>query len=204
MHAHTNGGNLGTYKAGLLSSRALAQGNYNQSEEQLRPAVENHMKNIMDEVGTDIQFISPRPFQLMHSEKPTKLVHYYCHASNDVNAMTVKIAPTRYRGIACIPQTPYEPITNCLEELDRCVNELGFIGLLINPDPTEATSEYPGMGDESWFPLYEKMVALDVPALIHSASTMNRGTTTRTTSSRRRRPASSRWWRSRCSRRSRT
>ena len=66
-HAHTNGGNLGNFKAGLLSSRALAQGNFRQDEEQLKRAVDHHVTTIMDQVGTDIQFISPRPFQLMHS-----------------------------------------------------------------------------------------------------------------------------------------
>ena len=98
-HAHTNGGNLGNYKAGLLASRALARAEFHQNEDQLRTAVNHHMTTIMDKVGTDIQFISPRPFQLMHSEIPTKIVHYFCQASNDVNAMTVKIAPERYRAV---------------------------------------------------------------------------------------------------------
>jgi predicted TIM-barrel fold metal-dependent hydrolase len=172
-HAHTNGGNLGNYKAGLLSSRALAQSNYRQDEDALRRAVEHHMKNNLDAVGTDIQFLSPRPFQLMHSETPTKIVHYYCQASNEVNAMTVKIAPNRYRAVAALPQVPTEPISTWIPELERCVNELGMIGLLINPDPFEGRDTFPGMGDEVWYPLYEKMVELDVPALIHSATTIN-------------------------------
>jgi 4-oxalmesaconate hydratase len=174
VHAHTNGGALGNYKAGLLSSRALARGGgFRQNEDQLRGAVENHIKNIMDDVGTDVQFISPRPFQLMHSEKPSKIVHYYAEASNDVNAMTVKIAPDRYRAVACLPQVPTEPISTWLPELDRCVNELGMIGLIINPDPFEGEGVFPGMGDEAWFPLYEKMVQLGVPGLIHAATTKN-------------------------------
>jgi len=172
-HAHTNGGNLGNYKAGLLSSRALAQRSFKQSEEQLKVAVDHHINTIMNEVGTDIQFISPRPFQLMHSETPSKIVHYYCEASNDVDAMTVKIAPDRYRAVASIPQVPNEPVKTWIPELERCVNELGMIGLIINPDPWEGRDIFPGMGDEVWFPLYEKMVELDVPALIHSATTVN-------------------------------
>ena len=46
-----------------------------------------------------------------------------------------------------------------------------MIGLMINPDPFEGTEEFVGMGEEAWYPLYEKMVELDVPALIHSATT---------------------------------
>ncbi len=172
-HAHTNGGSLGNFKSGLLAARGFHGGEFRENEEQLRRAIENHKTNIMDSVGTDMQFLSPRPFQLMHSEKPTKVVHWYCQAANEIDAMTVKIAPERYRAVASLPQTPYEPVKAWLPEMERCVNDLGMIGILINPDPTEGGGEFPGMGDESWFPLYEKMVQLDVPALIHSASTRN-------------------------------
>ena len=63
-----------------------------------------------------------------------------------------------------------EPLElRAIPELRRCVNELGFVGCLINPDPTEGLGDPPGMGDPYWHPLYEAMVALDVPGLIHSA-----------------------------------
>jgi 4-oxalmesaconate hydratase len=172
-HAHTNGGNLGQFKAGLMASRAFTEGRFNQPEEPLRQAIANHVKNNLDKVGTDVQFLSPRPFQLMHSEKPVKLVHYYAEASNEVNKMTIQIEPKRYRAVACLPQSPYEPVSAWLPEMERRVKEDGFIGILINPDPLEGEGHYPGMGDESWFPLYEKMVELDVPALIHSGTTKN-------------------------------
>ena len=50
------------------------------------------------------------------------------------------------------------------------MKEFGFVGCLINPDPSEATNyDTPGMGDEYWYPLYEKLVELDVPGYIHGA-----------------------------------
>ncbi len=67
-HAHTNGGNLGNFKAGLTASRGYHGGHYQENEEALGRAIEHHKKNNLDAVGTDIQFVSPRPFQLMHSE----------------------------------------------------------------------------------------------------------------------------------------
>ncbi len=40
----------------------------------------------------------------------------------------------------------------------------------INPDPGEASGlETPPLGDRFWYPLYEKLVELDVPGHIHSA-----------------------------------
>ena len=45
---------------------------------------------------------------------------------------------------------------------------------MINPDPSEGLdNDTPPMGDEYWYPLYEKMVKYDVPAIIHSASCKN-------------------------------
>jgi 4-oxalmesaconate hydratase len=61
------------------------------------------------------------------------------------------------------------PRTGSLDELERCV-ELGFVGVLINPDPAEGLDlGIPRIGHEWWYPLFEKMVELDIPALIHSA-----------------------------------
>jgi 4-oxalmesaconate hydratase len=58
-----------------------------------------------------------------------------------------------------------------VEELERCVAELGFVGCVLNPDPMEGEAPPPpGLGDEYWYPLYDRLCALDVPALIHSAS----------------------------------
>jgi 4-oxalmesaconate hydratase len=172
IHGHTNAPpSLYAYKAGLLSSRgAHGKGNPGITEEAMANAVKNHLANNLDKVGTDVQFLSPRPFQLMPSEKPDKIVHWWVEANNDAIAMSVKAAPDRYRGVMGLPQCAGSPITDCFEEMDRCINDLGFVGIMINPDPYEADGHHaPGMGDEYWFPLYEKMVQMDVPALIHSA-----------------------------------
>ena len=51
------------------------------------------------------------------------------------------------------------------------MNELGFVGCLLNPDPYENSGvEPPALGDRYWYPLYEKLCELDVPAHIHTAS----------------------------------
>src|SRR4029077_117637 len=56
-----------------------------------------------------------------------------------------------------------------LPELERCVKQLGFKGCLLNPDPYECSgAEAPPLGDRYWYPLYEKLCELDVPAHIHA------------------------------------
>ena len=172
MHAHTNAPpELYAYKAGLLSSRSYhGKGNPNVSDERLAASTKRGL-DIMDTVGTDMQFLSPRPFQLMHSEKPTRIVDFFCEANNDVIARVVKNHPDRYAGVCGLPHHSDEADTkHLLEELRRCVNDLDFIGCMINPDPGEGMGYTPPMDDEYWYPLYEEMVKLDVPALIHSAA----------------------------------
>ena len=70
MHGHLNApAELYAYKAGLLSSRGAYTHWGGLPDEKLKPTVDHHVETVLDVVGTDMQFLSPRPFQLMHSEK---------------------------------------------------------------------------------------------------------------------------------------
>jgi 4-oxalmesaconate hydratase len=65
------------------------------------------------------------------------------------------------------------PPANCIPELERCVKELGFIGCNLNPDPSGGHWTAPPLTDRYWYPFYEKMVELDVPAMVHVTSSCN-------------------------------
>ena len=176
-HAHVSAPvELWAYKAGLLAHRgAHGRGKVNVTDEQIRYAVEEHKEAFphphlpyIDRVGTDIQLVSPRPFHLMHSEKPAKLVQWFHEEVNNIIHRETQLYPDRFIGIAGIPTVAGEPLDIAISELDRCVNELGFKGCLLNPDPYENTGIHPpAMGDKYWYPLYEKLCELDVPAHIH-------------------------------------
>jgi 4-oxalmesaconate hydratase len=131
---------------------------------------------IMDQVGTDVQLISPRPFTLMHSHRVVKDVRVWIELQNDCIHKTVRMHPTRFRGMAGLPQVDGQPIEIVFDEIDRCVNELGFVGVLLNPDPAEGGGSSPRLGEPYWYPLWEKLVAMDLPALIHSAGCCGRET----------------------------
>ena len=60
-----------------------------------------------------------------------------------------------------------------IAELERCVSELGFIGCNLNPDPSGGHWTSRPLTAESWFPLYDAMVELDVPAMIHVSASCN-------------------------------
>lgn len=136
--------------------------------------VESHLQkhvDLLDGVGTDVQFISPRPYTMMHSLISEKVVRAWVESVNDLIARQCRLRPERFRGVAGLPQFRGTDPRGCLDELERCVTDLGFVGCLLNPDPMEGDAPAPpGLGDPFWYPLYEKLCELDVPALIHSAS----------------------------------
>lgn len=153
----------------LVSSRANPVRKPTLVEASVRAAGQSII-DIMDRVGTDIQFLSPRPYMQMHSIKPAKVTAMWTAHMNDLVFETVKMFPKRFRAVAGLPQYRDESPVNCFKELDFRVKEQGFIGCLLNPDPTEGDgAPPPGLGDPFWFPLYEKLCELDIPALIHSA-----------------------------------
>lgn len=157
------------YMAELVSSRANPAMPVRLSDEAVRTAGQSII-DIMDKVGTDIQFLSPRPFMQMHSIKPSQVSALWTKHMNDLVYRTVQMFPKRFRAVAGLPQYRDSSPVNCLAELEFRVKEQGFIGCLLNPDPTEGDGPPPpGLGDEFWYPLYEKMCELDIPALIHSA-----------------------------------
>jgi 4-oxalmesaconate hydratase len=53
------------------------------------------------------------------------------------------------------------------------VTQLGVVGCNLNPDPSGGYWKDPPLTDRWWYPLYEKMVELDVPAMIHVSSSCN-------------------------------
>jgi 4-oxalmesaconate hydratase len=163
---------LTAYVGDLVASRANPDSGRGAvpSDEVLRSVAEGLVKK-MDEVGTDVQFLSPRPYMQLHSVKPARVTQRWTQVVNDVIYRQTRMFPQRFRGVAGLPQYRDSNPENCLAELERCVKELGFVGCLLNPDPTEGdAAPPPGLGDRFWYPLYEKLVELDVPALVHSAS----------------------------------
>jgi predicted TIM-barrel fold metal-dependent hydrolase len=169
-HGHLNAPpELYAYQANLIASHGVhGKGRLVLSDDRLISVTENHI-GLLARIGTDVQFLSPRPFTMMHSHEPPTIVQWFLEATNDVIARVVDSHPEAYRGVCGLPQTPGGSLAPVIAELERCVTELGFVGCLINPDPSEGRGGVPTLGEPYWYPLYEKMVELDVPAVVHSA-----------------------------------
>jgi 4-oxalmesaconate hydratase len=97
----------------------------------------------------------------------------WARACNDLIARVVGLFPARFVGACQLPQTPRGGLADSEAELRRCVEELGFVGCNLNPDPSGGYWTSKPLTDEYWFPLYEAMVELDVPGMIHVSASCN-------------------------------
>ena len=177
-HAHvTAPKDLWAYKSGLLSHRgAHGRGGVRVSDDEIleawdkvEMAPKGHLGH-MASCGIDRQLISPRPFQMMHSARPGKLVHWFTEETNKLIHRSCELMPDKFVGVGGLPQEPGEPVNVTFNEIERCVNEYGFKGVLVNPDPYENDGvKAPPMGDRYWYPLYEKLCEHDIVGHIHGS-----------------------------------
>jgi predicted TIM-barrel fold metal-dependent hydrolase len=138
------------------------------TDEAMRPALERHLR-LIDAQGIDLQLLSPRPVAMMHWERPF-LVEAWTRVTNDLIARQCGMCPDRFQGVAQLPQTRGCDMALCADELERCANEHGFVGAIVNPDPGGDRAS-PGLNNRYWDPLYERAQALDVTLVVHPSLT---------------------------------
>ena len=85
--------------------------------------------------------------------------------TNDFLASNIKRHPERFRGFACIALQ--EP-NSAAAELERCINELGFVGVLLNGHTRGHYLDEPAY-DIFW----KTLVKLDVPLYLHPTNTFD-------------------------------
>jgi 4-oxalmesaconate hydratase len=154
------------------ASRPADRGVLKISDDELRESVQPQLKFQRDR-GTDMTIFSPRASAMAHHIGDAATSLHWTQHCNDLIYRVCELFPDKFIGVCQLPQTPGVPPSNCIEELDRCVNELGFIGCNLNPDPSGGHWTAPPLTDRYWYPFYEKMVELDVPAMVHVSASCN-------------------------------
>ena len=154
-------------------SHVPSKGKLNVSDDQIRESLENAQVKFQRERGTDLTIFSPRASAMAHHiGDATTSLHWSQHC-NDLIHRACSLYPSNFVGVCQLPQSPGVPPANSIEELERCVKELGFIGCNLNPDPSGGHWTAPPLTDRYWYPFYEKMLELDVPAMVHVSSSCN-------------------------------
>jgi 4-oxalmesaconate hydratase len=145
----------------------------NISDDEIRESIELNQLKLQRERGADLTIFSPRASAMAHHVGDEETSRNWTRASNDLIKRVVDLYPDNFVGVCQLPQSPGVPVAHSVAELERCVNELGFVGCNLNPDPSGGCWTGPPLTDRHWYPFYESMVDLDVPAMIHVSSSCN-------------------------------
>ncbi len=154
-------------------SQPRAKGTLGISDDEIRASLESAQLKLQRERGTDLTIFSPRAAGMSHHIGDATTSQHWSEHCNDLVHRACTLYPENFVGVCQLPQSPGVPPANCIGELERCVNELGFIGCNLNPDPSGGYWTDPPLTDRWWYPLYEKMVELDVPAMVHVSASCN-------------------------------
>ena len=143
------------------------------SDDELRESLEKAQLKLQRERGADMTIFSPRASKMEHHVGNEATSIEWSRICNDIIHRICTLYPKNFVGVCQLPQSPGVPPGNSIGELERCVKELGFIGCNLNPDPSGGYWTAPPLTDRYWYPFYEKMVELDVPAMVHVTSSCN-------------------------------
>ena len=145
----------------------------NVSNDEIREAIETNQLRLQRERGADLTLFSPRASAMGHHIGDEHTSLDWARACNDLVARVVELYPDNFAGVCQLPQTAGVPLDSAVRELERCVTELGFVGCNLNPDPSGGHWNSRPLTDHYWYPIYEKMVELDVPAMVHVSASCN-------------------------------
>jgi len=143
------------------------------SDEEIRETIEKNQLRLQRQRGSDLTVFSPRASAMGHHLGDERISSAWARANNDLIKRVIDLYPENFVGVCQLPQSPGVPIAHSIAELERCVRELDFIGCNLNPDPSGGHWTSPPLTDRHWYPFYEKMVELDVPAMIHVSASCN-------------------------------
>jgi 4-oxalmesaconate hydratase len=143
------------------------------SDDEIRESIENNQLKALRERGADMTIFSPKASAMAHHVGDENVSKIWTRINNDLIHRVTSLFPDNFIGVCQLPQSVNVPIKNSIEELERCVLELGMVGCNLNPDPSGGHWSGPPLTDKAWYPFFEKLVELDVPAMIHVSGSCN-------------------------------
>lgn len=173
-HYTTAPESLGEYRKRQLEAGDLSDPGYPTiSDDEIRESLEGAQLKLQSERGSDVTIFSPRASWMAHHIGSAKIGQRWAEVCNDLIYRVVNLYPKNFVGVCQLPQSPGVSPSESISELERCVNELGFVGCNLTPDTSGGYWQDPPITDRSWYPFYEKMVELDVPAMVHVSASCN-------------------------------
>lgn len=143
------------------------------SDDELRESIEVNQLAKMKERGIDLTIFSPRASFMAHHIGDFNVSSAWASICNELCYRISKLFPENFVAAAMLPQSPGVDTATCIPELERCVKEYGNVAINLNPDPSGGHWTSPPLSDRYWYPIYEKMVEYDIPAMVHVSTSCN-------------------------------
>lgn len=143
------------------------------SDDELRESIEVNQLAKMKERGIDLTIFSPRASFMAHHIGDFNTSATWAAICNELCYRVSQLFPGEFIGAAMLPQSPGVDPKSSIPELEKCIKEYGFVGINLNPDPSGGHWQEPPLSDSHWYPIYEKMIEYQVPAMIHVSTSCN-------------------------------
>jgi len=143
------------------------------SDDEIRDSIQQNQLRLQRERGADLTIFSPRASWMAHHIGNQHTSLFWSEHQNELIRRVCDLFPENFAPVCQLPQSPGAPIDGSVRELRRCVEEMGFIGCNVNPDPSGGHWNGPPLFDRYWWPLWEAMAELEVPGMIHVSASCN-------------------------------
>ena len=123
----------------------------------------------MDEHGMDMMIMSltsPACQEIYDAQKSYEVAH----RANEHLAESIARCPDRFRGFAALP---LQDTDLAIKELEHCVKDLGFVGVMVNGySQIGSEQDYYYLDHERFRPFWAAMEELDCPLYLHPREPM--------------------------------
>ena len=143
------------------------------SDDEIRETIEQNQLRLLRERGADLTIFSPRASAMAHHIGDQETSRLWAEKCNDLIYRVSQLFPGIFYPGCMLPQSPESDLEASVAELHRCAKEMGFVSCNLNPDPGGGYFKHPPLTDRYWYPIYEAMCELDIPAMIHVSGCCN-------------------------------
>ena len=142
-------------------------------DDEIRETIETNQLKLMKQRGSDLTIFSPRASFMAHHIGDFNVSSTWAAICNELCFRVSQLFPENFIPAAMLPQSPGVDPRTCIPELVKCVEQYGNVAINLNPDPSGGHWKEPPLTDRHWYPIYEKMVEYDIPAMIHVSTSCN-------------------------------
>ena len=137
------------------------------TDDEIRASLDGAQVRLQHERGIDLTLFSPRASWMGHHLGNVHTSRFWTEHCNELIRRVCDLYPDTSRPVCQLPQSPGAPVEPSVAELRTLRGGDGVRWLQPQPGSERWGVERAAAADRSWYPLYEALCELDVPAMIH-------------------------------------